>query len=440
MTWDIRLGDVREKLREIPNESVHTIVTSPPYWGLRSYGTDPQVWGGSLDCLHEWGESLLRAKSQETPPTWTSHYCLHCGAWEGSLGLEPSPELYVDNIAAVFREVRRVLRPDGTLWLNLGDTYWGAKGRSAAAWTHENPRAASLEEPYRSPFDSLTRPQDGQHPKFKGKDLVGIPWRVAFALRADGWWLRADIVHRKSNPMPESVRDRPSRSHEFMFLLSKSARYFYDSDAVRRPPSEEAIARYLRHHSPEEAPARDADKQRGHPRRQTGLDSQSKEGQQILGANLRSVWTIASRPFPGAHMATFPETLIEPCIKASTSEKGVCADCGAPWKRVVNRRAVPHESSRRYGSHNGQRIGQVRDAKRQRGNRADNPFLDVLSNDWEPQCRCGNTEVAPAVVLDPFVGSGTAGVAAVRLGRSFIGIDLNPKYTNMAQERIETEV
>ena len=271
MSSTILVGDALERLQELPDESVQCVVTSPPYWGLRDYGVD----------------------------------------W--AYGLEPTLNRYISIMVEVFSEVRRVLRKDGTLWLNLGDVFWGGKGK---------------------------------HLVLKPKDLIGLPWRIAFALQADGWYLRSDIIWHKPNPMPESVTDRPTRAHEYVFLLTKSARYFYDADAIRGAPKDSARASWHGDFKP-----------RSKERRE--------DEQQAEGANKRSVWTIATKGFPGAHFATFPPALVEPCILAGS--------------------------------------------------------------------RGGDT------ILDPFCGSGTTGLVALRLGRKFIGIELNPEYAAMAERRIRED-
>src|ERR1035438_4467087 len=262
-------GDALACLRKLPDESVQMCVTSPPYWGLRDYSIPKQPWGGDPSHSHEWGAIVVQnastnhvdkrrwahavnGRGEEQPvekrvggdrkQIAQGAFC-ECGAWLGSLGLEPTPELYTAHIVEVFREVKRVLRADGTLWLNLGDSYASGKG------TCFNPGGGS---------SSLGqgRKAQGVHPLDRGnkstlaasglkcKDLVGIPWRVAFALQADGWYLRSDIIWEKRNPMPESVRDRPTKAHEYIFLLSKSATYYYDADAIKEPCSPDTHARY----------------------------------------------------------------------------------------------------------------------------------------------------------------------------------------------------
>ena len=373
-TWSVLVGDVRAKLAELPDASVQCVVTSPPYWGLRDYGVEKTMWGGADACSHEWGDTIgvnatnhtdkrrwnhTRNGRDEEQPTekrvaWLrtvvdqGNVCQACGAWRGALGLEPTPELFVEHIVAVFREVRRVLKDDGVLWLNLGDSYAGGgnyRGNSALSEKQASNGGA--------------RGQLGATPPIVGmkpKDLVGIPWMVAFALRADGWYLRSDIIWSKPNPMPESVTDRPTKAHEYVFLLSKSARYVYDADAIKEPAS------WVRENNP------DWQHQRSKWADGAGAGNRNAKSGGFTawktedGRNCRSVWTIPTQPYPEAHFATYPEDLAARCIKA------------------------------------GSRIGDT--------------------------------------VLDPFCGSGTTGAVALRLGRAFIGIELNPAYCELARTRI----
>jgi DNA modification methylase len=315
-------GDCRAVLAELPAESVHCVVTSPPYWGLRDYGT--ATWeGGDEACAHlvrENGVDHATRSGLDGGKATSGHQkegfkvaCPRCGARriDSQLGLEPTPEAYVENMVAVFREVRRVLRADGTLWLNLGDSY---------SADHAQTRAAKYD-------DGMAR-NTGKHASIKGskagesrgtpsglkpKDLVGIPWRVAFALQADGWYLRSDIIWSKPNPMPESVTDRPTKAHEYLFLLSKSPRYYFDADAVREAPAE-----YERKGGTATYTADGFTT--------NGVGSKSLHQMNGSGRNLRSVWTIATEPYPGAHFATFPRKLVEPCVKAGSPEGGTVLD------------------------------------------------------------------------------------------------------------------
>ena len=332
-------GDALRVLRTLPDASVHCCVTSPPYWGLRDYGAD------------------------------------------GQIGLEDTPEEYVARLVAVFDEVRRVLRDDGTLWLNLGDSYSSTFGKRKpwdAAGTKQQGNPASMAVPGRSAA--------GLAPK----NLVGIPWRVAFALQARGWYLRCDVIWHKPNPMPESVQDRPTRAHEYLFLFSKSEHYYYDHEAVKEPvacmtnpasraPHQNALS-FAREVSEPSRPGQSRSQHRpgrisrsGNKERKPGSarGCPDKSGSNVCGSvpwegvkrNRRSVWSIPLQPFPGGHFATFPQALVEPCILAG--------------------------------------------------------------------CPMGGT------VIDPFFGSGTVGLMSRMLLRQWVGIELNQEYCGMAARRVE---
>jgi DNA modification methylase len=382
-------GDCREVLASLPSDSVDCVVTSPPYWGLRDYGND------------------------------------------GQLGLERTPEEYVANMVAVFREVRRVLKPSGTCWLNLGDSY-------AANWSSRRDEGGGG-------FKTNGRERTKYPPAgLKSKDLVGIPWRVAFALQADGWYLRSDVIWSKPNPMPESVTDRPTKSHEYLFLLTKGARYYFDADAVREA------------HTWVDDRPRMAYNGKGNPEGRRLSGDAARLGNSPAGRNIRSVWTIATRPYPGAHFAVFPPELPERCIKAGSSEKGVCPECGAPWERVVERAPT----GPRPGGHHVD--DSVRDHLRSRGSGGnvggtlqDVARYHVMTTGWRPTCDCepaysvaeppnpstptprrtAESYIVPATILDPFAGSGTVGMVANRLSRRAILIDLNPEYLKQQMTR-----
>jgi DNA modification methylase len=297
-------------------------VTSPPYFGLRDYGT--ARWdGGSDQCDHlgppmrtnnkpsDGRATFHGGKSRATEPM--GRECDRCGARrvDSQIGLEASPAEYVDTMVQVFRDVRRVLREDGTLWLNLGDSYagsWGAQSRGPAGVEVSAVSAAQV-----AAAPKLTRTGSLERtPGLKPKDLMGIPWRVAFALQADGWWLRSDIVWSKPNPMPESVTDRPTKAHEYLFLLAKGERYFYDAAAIAEPAAR--AGEVVRPYAPDARSRMVGD---------TANDRRTAkwlaDGMTVASArNRRSVWTVATQPFPEAHFATFPEALVEPCILAGS--------------------------------------------------------------------------------------------------------------------------
>src|SRR6185369_5349431 len=320
-TWEVRQGHVLDVLRAMPAESVHCVVTSPPYYGLRDYGLPPQVWGGDRTCQHRWTDSAHRFRTTDEPYTENSGVtgeghehapfgsitcgtCGTCGAWRGSLGLEPTPELFVQHLVEVFAEVHRVLRDDGTLWLNLGDSY-SSGGRETRAPDAKN-AARAME----------VRPAG-----LGSKNLLGIPWRVALALQAAQWTLRMDVIWSKPNAMPESVRDRPTRAHEYLFLFSKGERYFYDAEAIREPRTSDEAARGFRGGAYVGGATYD-NGGAGGKRTTTGNHRVAPEGKR----NRRSVWTIATAPFPEAHFATFPPDLPEICIKAGCPVGGTVLD------------------------------------------------------------------------------------------------------------------
>jgi DNA modification methylase len=309
--WEIREGDALARLREMADGSVQCCVTSPPYWGLRDYGT--ARWeGGEVSCTHTRPTSAASVASStleggkrttaQQQEGWKNGACGLCGAVrvDSQLGLEPTPEAYVAAMVSVFREVRRVLRKDGTLWLNLGDSYV-ANGSGQVPQT-ECHVGSGLAGPNR---DGMTR--------LAPKNLFGIPWRVAFALQADGWWLRSDIIWAKPNPMPESVRDRPTRSHEYLFLLTKSARYYYDADAIAEPSIH--AGRVVEYDGTQKNCAAGDDVND----RRTLIGANGAARIEVAATrNARSVWTIATHPYPEAHFATFPPEIPRRCILAGS--------------------------------------------------------------------------------------------------------------------------
>ena len=482
--WSIHHGNVLDVLPQMPAKSVHMVVTSPPYWGLRDYGLG-QWQGGDAECGHEvprysrekthWDTGKVMEQNSPSLP-WPDGVCGLCGAVQqaAGIGLEPTLGEWVANIVEVSREVHRVLRDDGTFWLNLGDAYSGSgKGDSRNErkdGDKQNTNKGSLHLP----------PNRGEN--LPAKNLMGQPWRVAFALQDDGWVLRSAIIWHKLNPMPESTRDRPTSSYEMVFLLSKGSsltfwthqdgygsrtkpapdyrmvngkqmnmwqghNYFYDAEAIRTPWVESSIQRLSQptfdsqtggpkdplsgnrsHRKVLEHLHHKSDKQRGHARRHDGFndrwDAMPKDEQQANGANARNVWSFATQGYPGAHFATFPEELPKKCILAGTSEKGVCGECGAPWARVMEHTAMEIDRSERTHP-----MGRTRSS----GTMTKPPSTQTLG--WQPTCDC-NAAVVPATVLDPFAGSGTTGVVALRHSRNFLGVELNPEYIELARKRI----
>jgi DNA modification methylase len=325
-------------------------------------------------------------------------------------------------MTAVFREVRRVLRDDGTLWLNLGDSYATFAGRAHSPGggnQGDRFRAMGAQVPdQKNPGSNIPVYQPNRMPiaGLKPKDLVGIPWRVAFALQADGWWLRSDIIWAKPNPMPESVTDGPTRAHEYVFLLAKAARYYYDAEAVREAP-----AGYERKGG---SATYTAGGSATH-----GIGSDSLHQMASNGRNKRTVWTVTTRGFPGAHFATFPPALVEPMVKAGTSERGACPVCGAVWEREVERTSMVIRTSEKGA------------AKHEVGLRTSTSGTMIEpstshTTGWRPTCS-HDAEPVPCTVLDPFSGAATVGVVCQKLGRRYVGLDLSLPYCRMGRERLE---
>ncbi len=355
-------GNVLDCLKTLPDQSAHCVVTSPPYFGLRSY---------------------LRPDDPRKP---------------FEIGTERTPDEYVAKMVEVFREVGRVLRDDGTVWLNLGDAY-------------------------------------------SDKQLQGIPWKVAFALQADGWYLRSDTIWAKPNPMPESITDRPTRSHEYLFLLTKSERYFYDSEAIKEDAATDDIRRPYGSPGMWEVDGRPPEKRHGgEPRKQDSLGKNTYTGfndryEPVLKRNKRDVWFIPTQPYPGSHFAVFPEALVEPCIKAGTSEKGCCPKCGAPFVRVIEKGdevKCGHSTSRKAQEVITEYRGET---STEHSVFATGTTKEKITTGWRPTCSCGLDPV-PATVLDPFGGSGTVAKVSRDLGRDSIYCDLNPSYVQMAIQRV----
>lgn len=375
-TYQVLLGDALTRLREMPDESVHAWITSPPYWALRDYGV------------------------------------------AGQLGLEATPEEYIERMVEVFREARRVLRRDGVLFLNLGDCYANdAKWGGATGGKHAKALHGDTGIGRRRKTSGL-----------KPKELVGMPWRIALALQADGWWLRTDLVWHKPNVQPEAVEDRPTRDHEYIFMLTRAEHYFCDMEAVRQPVTGGAHPRGSGLHKK----ARQEELVGG--TRQNASISEAITGL-VTARNLRTVWSIQTAANGAAeHFATYPEELPALCIRMATSEVGCCRACGAPVRRLLEKvrlkdgrpvedlPAMRDQSLERPDS--GQGFGHWRITTERR------------TIGWGFGCGCFAGAPVPCTVGDFFSGTATTGAAALKLGRNYRGIELNPKYQKLSLRRL----
>ena len=317
----IYCGDSLDVLSGMADESVDCCITSPPYWGLRDYGT--AEWeGGDAECEHKVGRFEYAVNEKQASNNGSAGHqakdiCPKCGAIrkDKQLGLEKTPEEYVANMVQLFREVKRVLKDDGVLWLNLGDSY-ASNGCYLHSWMEKHPEKKHLHTKNAEKYKDTPAFRGGEY-RIKPKDLVGIPWRVAFALQADGWWLRQDIIWHKPNPMPESVRDRCTKSHEYIFMLTKSARYYFDSEAIKEPANYDGrkdtvmkgSAKYPNGYFPTNVNTQSI-ALKGHERWKENADG-------VKVRNKRSVWTVPTKPYKEAHFATYPPDLILPCVKAA---------------------------------------------------------------------------------------------------------------------------
>lgn len=367
----IHVAHVLDGLAALPEASCQMAVCSPPYWNLREYGTTPQLWGGDPACDHQWetGQLTQRSGGTKSPkvgikgqanfqivPAREYDTCSRCGCWRGELGGEPTPALFVEHLVLVFRAVKRVLKPTGTLWLNLANCYNSSPPGNSKPMSKSGLNGAQTSASYRARLEDTQQAQQALAPDLKPKDLVGIAWMTALALQADRWYLRSAIIWQKPSVMPESITDRPSKSYEYIFLLSVKDRYYYDAAAIAEPVSQASLARLN-----QPSISTQAGSSRAHAGGKTNGRMKAVGGTETR--NARDVWTFSGTGTPGDHYAAYPEELPRRCIKAGS----------APGD----------------------------------------------------------------VVLDPFGGSGTTAVAARRLRRDAVLIELNPAYAQAAWDRVK---
>jgi DNA modification methylase len=418
-------------MKELPDNSVQCVVTSPPYWGLRKYaGEQDLIWGNVDHCQHEWvtetksleyvqgNPEFARPHREKKSFTSMTNTCSLCGAWRGAYGLEPTPELYVQHTIEILREIKRVLRPDGVVFWNIGDSYYSSPSNQQGKGNPDSGVGVRG-------CQKVGRVHLPRHDTLKPKDLCLIPFRVAIAAQEDGWWVRSDNIWNKTNPMPESVTDRPTNSHEYIFMFTKSARYYYDAEAVREPitPEQgEACRKAVISHQK----LAQENKLRGDKEKHNDLGAWNvAEAYAPTGRNLRSVWTFPTQPYREAHFATFPEKLPELCIKAATPEAGCCSECGKPWERIIEHKNMEIDKSKGYAEASGNRTVTS-------GTMVSPAETKTLG--WQPGCKCGKPAV-PSIVLDPFAGSGTTLLVARQLGRAAVGYEISKEYCELIRQR-----
>jgi DNA modification methylase len=367
-------ADVLVGLRKLDSNSINTVVTSPPYWGLRNYGID------------------------------------------GQLGQEQTPEQYVENLVTVFEEVKRVLRNDGTVWLNLGDCYYGSLKGSGG----KNPEKSSKQLTNKGANFAHNGPslKIPKHSYLKPKDLVAIPWLTVIALQKAGWYLRSDVIWHKPNVFPESVKDRPTKAHEYIFLLTKTGHYYYDNEAIKE----------LSESKPQTRKRPDG--------RGTDCKGESLANCGVtLYRNKRSVWSINTQSYKGAHFAVFPEKLVEPCILAGSPERS-CGLCKEPYTRIIQKgQPILNAWSKEGAAQYDIQINAMKKTSLEEGSTLKH-IVPTTTVGWRKNCSCDDGETICGVVLDPFSGSGTTGVVAINSQRNYIGIELNSEYVKLSKQRI----
>lgn len=449
MINQVILGDSLELMQQLPEKSAHTCVTSPPYYALRDYSVAPTTWPEVTFSLFGF------------PITIPPQTCC--------LGMESTPMAFIGHMVLIFRGVKRVLRDDGTCWINMGDSYASSGKNRTEEQASRNSTLAGSTTSQSQILHQQSKIVDGLKPK----DMIGIPWMLAFALRDDGWYLRSDVIWAKPNPMPESVQDRPTKAHEYIFLLSKSEKYYYDHHAIKTPPKESSFARWDQavddQTRSDRVPGktngnmkavgggqfnirkkRDEDRavyrQRCHSRRHAGFndrwDKMSTEEQMSMGANKRTVWSVPTMPFKEAHFATFPEDIPATCIKAGTSQM-CCADCGTPYTRRVEQELVPTPKAIKTAVIDARDHGadsNDQGSNRQKDGHKNGYIYQHRTLGWLKACSCETQETKPCIVLEPFSGAGTTPMVARKLGRDYYAIEKKPEYKAISDKRLKDEL
>lgn len=428
-------GDALKILPTFPDDSIDVCCTSPAYWGLRNYGElSDTIWDGDPNCSHIWGETItFDGKAEHGPNSIlspkvkvgqrfeaTSTFCKKCGAWHGQLGIEPHPQMYIDHIVQIMEEVKRVLKPTGSLWLNVGDTYFGAKGKSANKWSEKHLEERETLQTERTNM-LMDKPQDLLKEDggwFQRKQRMMIPERIAIAMQDRGWILRNTVIWYKPNHMPSSAMDRLTNSYEPVFFFVKNQKYYFDLDLIRR--------KHLWAEKDKRSLLRRVEAKTG--KKTTGVYASNAVGYNPMGANPADVWAICTEAFSGDHFATYPTQLVERIIKAVCPTQ-VCKKCGKPRERILQENgmvSVGHGGGVKPTAD----MLQLSETSSLRTN---------LKKKYETvgwsDCGCG-IGFEDGIILDPFMGSGTTALTARRNHRRYVGIEINSKDIPMIEERL----
>lgn len=448
-------GDALNVLTRLPSDSIDCVVTSPPYWSLRDYGIEPQVWGGDPNCQHNfnlkeiqtgqchwnsggevipYGERKIRNGAKRE-----LGFCLKCGAWKGSLGLEPTFDLFIKHLCDIFDEVKRVLKKEGTCWVNLGDTYSGSC-QGAGKNTKERVEGKRTEnlgssKNYLMKYGhALTTKPPSSKTSIPNKCLCLIPFRFAIEMVNRGWILRNVIIWRKPNCMPSSVKDRFTVDFEYLLFFVKNKKYWFEAQYEDSKTIYEKFNVRVRDYSKKKIQCPQF--------KATPFEVEQYHGRNIEYGNKknkRCIWTITTKPFKEAHFAVFPPQLVETPIRAGCPEF-VCKKCGKARKRIIKIDYVKQSiisESQKYNPKDKKFKTNVTYGKKKRidGKEVYVHGYPVYKEHGYASCSC-NAGFRPGIVLDPFSGSGTTLAVAKNLGRNYIGIDLNPEYIKMAERRI----